>query len=59
MNIEYICSMQPDQIRIANIFVPPNLTENEYQIHLFLATWPNTNIEYIQNKKTEYLYSNI
>ena len=44
---------------MSNIFVPPNLTEYEYQIYSFLATWPNTNIEYIRNKKIEYSYSNL
>ena len=58
-NIEYIRSSQPDQIRILNIFVVPNLTKYEYRIYSVLANWPNTNIEYIHNQKIEYSYSNI
>ena len=58
-NIEYIRSLQHYRIRISNILIPHNLTEYEYRIYLFLATWPNTNIEYIRNKKIEYSYSNM
>ena len=32
---------------VSNILVPSNPTEYEYQIHLFLGTWQNKNIEYI------------
>ena len=41
------------QIRISNIFVIRQLTEYEYRIYSFLATWPNTNIEYIRSRKTD------
>ena len=50
MNIEYIHIQTYYTIRMSNIFIPSNLTEYKYQIYLFLDTWPNTNIEYIQCK---------
>ena len=42
---EYICK----KLRISNIFVTGQITEYEYRIYSFLATWPNTNIEYIRS----------
>ena len=41
MNIEYIRFYQFDQIQISNIFVFRYLTEYEYRIYLFQATWTN------------------
>ena len=58
-NIEYIHIQKANRIRILNIFVSSSLTEYEYRIYSFLATWPNTNTEYIRNKKIEYSYLNI
>ena len=42
---EHICK----KLQISNIFVTGQLTEYEYRIYSFLATWPNTNIEYIRS----------
>ena len=56
-----------------NIFITRHLTEYDYRIYSFLATWPNANfkyisflatwpnpnIEYIRNKKIEYSNSNM
>ena len=44
---QYIFECICKRLRISNIFVTGQLTEYEYRIYSFLATWPNTNIEYI------------
>ena len=44
---EYIPKRKYHRIRISNIFISRQLTEYEYRIYSCVATWPNTNIEYI------------
>ena len=50
-NYEYIRKRKYHQIWISNVFISRQLTECEYQIYLFLATWPNMNIEFIHSYK--------